>query len=81
LDESASKHPTYSPDFASTDFHLSGPLKKHLGGHMFQDAVEVQEAISHWFHSLSPEFCTEGINSLMTHCYKCMNLQGKHVEN
>jgi len=71
----------YSPHFASTDFHLSGPLKKHLGGYMFQDAMEVQEAISHWFHSLSPEFCTEGINSLMTYSYKCMNLQGKHVEN
>jgi len=71
----------YSPDFASTDFHLPGPLKKHLGGHIFQDAVEVQEALSHWFHSLSPEFCTEDINSMTTHCYKCMNLQGKHVEN
>jgi len=47
VDESAAKHPMYSPDFASTDFHLSGPLKKHLGGHMFQDAMEVQEANSH----------------------------------
>jgi hypothetical protein len=63
------------------DFHLSGPLKKHLGGHMFQDAMEVQEVISQWFHSLSPEFYTEGINSLMTHCSKCMNLHGKHMEN
>jgi histone-lysine N-methyltransferase SETMAR len=53
------KHPPYSPDFAPTDFHLFGPLKKHLGGHRFQDVVEVQQAVSQWFHLQSPEFCTE----------------------
>jgi hypothetical protein len=25
-------HPPYSPDLALSDFHLFGPLKKHLGG-------------------------------------------------
>jgi hypothetical protein len=25
-------HPPYSPDLAPSDFHLFGPLKKHLGG-------------------------------------------------
>jgi hypothetical protein len=80
LDDRASKHSLYSPDFVSTDFHLSGTLKRHLGGYMFQDAFEVQEGVSQWFHSQSPEFCTDGINILMTHCYKCMSLWGKYME-
>lgn len=82
LDVSASKHSLYSPDFASSDFHLSGPLKKHLCGHMIKDAVEVQEAVSHWFpiHK-AQNFCTEGINSPMTQCYKCVNFRGKYMEN
>jgi hypothetical protein len=46
LYESASKHSLYSHNFVSNDFHLSGPLKKHLSGHMLQDAVEVQEAVT-----------------------------------
>ncbi|GFO30057.1 histone-lysine N-methyltransferase [Plakobranchus ocellatus] len=25
-------HPAYSPDLAPSDFHLFGPLKRHLGG-------------------------------------------------
>jgi histone-lysine N-methyltransferase SETMAR len=28
-------HPPYSPDLAPSDFHLFGPLKKHLGGRRF----------------------------------------------
>jgi hypothetical protein len=39
-------------------------LKKHHGGHRFQNDVEVQEAVSQWFCLQSPEFCTEGIHLL-----------------
>jgi histone-lysine N-methyltransferase SETMAR len=31
------EHPPYSPDLAPSDFHLFGPLKKHLGGKSFAD--------------------------------------------
>jgi hypothetical protein len=43
------KHPLQSPDFTSSDSHLFGPLEKHNGGHRFQNAVGLQEALSWWF--------------------------------
>jgi histone-lysine N-methyltransferase SETMAR len=35
-------HPPYSPDLASSDFHLFGPLKSHLGGKRFADDEEAE---------------------------------------
>jgi histone-lysine N-methyltransferase SETMAR len=31
------ERPPYSPDLASSDFHLFGMVKKHLGGKRFAD--------------------------------------------
>jgi histone-lysine N-methyltransferase SETMAR len=36
------EHPSYSPDLASSDFHLFGPLKNYLGGRRFADVEEVE---------------------------------------
>jgi histone-lysine N-methyltransferase SETMAR len=74
------KNPLYSPDLALSDFHLLGPLKKHLGGHRFQTVVEVQEAVSQWFNLQSREFYTDGIHSLITHYHKCLNCQCNYVD-
>ncbi|GFO30302.1 histone-lysine N-methyltransferase SETMAR [Plakobranchus ocellatus] len=30
-------HPAHSPDFAPSDFHLFGPIKRHLEGKKFED--------------------------------------------
>jgi hypothetical protein len=35
LDWEIMNHPPYSPDFASSDFHLFRPLKEHLEGQKF----------------------------------------------
>ncbi|GFO38401.1 histone-lysine N-methyltransferase SETMAR [Plakobranchus ocellatus] len=32
-------HPAHSPDLAPSDFHLFGPLKRHLGGMAFETEV------------------------------------------
>ncbi|GFR68582.1 histone-lysine N-methyltransferase SETMAR [Elysia marginata] len=32
-------HPTHSPNLAASDFHLSGPLKRHLGSMAFGQKV------------------------------------------
>lgn len=42
-----------------SDFHLFGPLQEHLGDHIFQTVVKVQQAASACSHSPSPEFCAE----------------------
>jgi hypothetical protein len=65
---------------APSDFHLFGPLEKHLGGHKCQTDAEVQEAVSQWFCSQNPESCAEGMHSLITHCDKCPNLQDDYTE-
>ncbi|GBM50047.1 hypothetical protein AVEN_90784-1 [Araneus ventricosus] len=39
------EHPSYSLDPAPSDFHLFGPLKKHLTSRHFRIDTEVQEAV------------------------------------
>ncbi|GBN77099.1 hypothetical protein AVEN_117544-1 [Araneus ventricosus] len=35
------EQPPYSPDLSPSDFHLFGPLKKHLAGRHFRTNAEV----------------------------------------
>ncbi len=52
--------PLYSPDLAPSDFYLLRHLKKHLKGTCYSSDVEMQTAVSHFFHFLSREFCETG---------------------
>ncbi|GFN93131.1 transposase [Plakobranchus ocellatus] len=49
-------HPAYSPDLAPSDFHLFGPLKRHLGGKKFEDEDELTGEVRDWFSSLTQTF-------------------------
>ncbi|GBN06662.1 hypothetical protein AVEN_145662-1 [Araneus ventricosus] len=49
------KHVHHSPDLAASDFHLCGPLKKHLVGRNFRTLVEVQESVVRWLRGLDPD--------------------------
>jgi histone-lysine N-methyltransferase SETMAR len=42
------EHPPYSPDLASSNFHLFGPLKNRLGGKCFTDHEEVETEVRKW---------------------------------
>jgi len=57
---------------APGDFHLFGPLKKHLGGHICQTDVEVQEAVSKSFFSQN-YVLQAGRHSPMTLSDTCVN--------
>lgn len=57
-----------------SDFRLFSCLQKHVGGHICQTDAEVQDAVLQWLCLQNPEFCAEGMHSLMTHCAKCLNL-------
>jgi hypothetical protein len=39
------EHPPYSPDLASSDFHLFGPLKDHLVGKCFADDEVTEKTV------------------------------------
>lgn len=64
---------------APSDFHLFGPLNKHLHGHRCPTYVEVQEAILQLCHLQSLELGAEGTHLVIT-CNSCMNLQSGYVE-
>jgi len=41
-------HPPYSPDLATSDYLLFGPMKKIVGGQKFASDMEVQWAVRQW---------------------------------
>ncbi|GFN80982.1 histone-lysine N-methyltransferase SETMAR [Plakobranchus ocellatus] len=45
-------HPAHSPDLAPSDFHLFGPLKRHLGGMAFETEDDVISELRNWFDNL-----------------------------
>ena len=65
-------HLPYSPDFASSDFHLFLHRKKHLAGKKFDDDDEVQEVMT-WFKGLQADFYDSGIKKLVPRLNKCLD--------
>jgi hypothetical protein len=45
-----------NPDLALSDFHLFGPLKKHLGERRFATDDEVKQAVMSWLQALDTDF-------------------------
>jgi hypothetical protein len=73
-------HAPYSPDLAPSDFHLFGPLKKHLGGRRFATDGEVQQAVMSWLQALDAELFYAEIDALGYRWNKCVGWYGNYVE-
>ncbi|GFN85517.1 transposase [Plakobranchus ocellatus] len=73
-------HPAHSPDLAPSDFHLFGPLKRHLGGMAFETEDDLISELRNWFDNLDVDFFRVGINSLLSCWQKCIDLHGDYVE-
>ncbi|GFN97783.1 histone-lysine N-methyltransferase SETMAR [Plakobranchus ocellatus] len=73
-------HPAHSPDLAPSDFHLFGPLKRHLGGMAFETEDDLISELRNWFDNLDVDFFRVGINSLLSSWQKCIDLHGDYVE-
>ncbi|GFO26734.1 transposase [Plakobranchus ocellatus] len=73
-------HPAHSPDLAHSDFHLFGPLKRHLGGMAFETEDDLISELRNWFDNLDVDFFRVGINSLLSRWQKCFDLHGDYVE-
>ncbi|GBM26215.1 hypothetical protein AVEN_22775-1 [Araneus ventricosus] len=63
------EHPPYSPDLVPSDFHLFGPLKKHLSGCHFR--TKVPEVVVTWLRDLNPDFSYAGFDRLVYRWNKC----------
>jgi histone-lysine N-methyltransferase SETMAR len=73
-------HPPYSPDLASSDFHVFLHLKTFLGGWQFHNDEEVKDAIKTWFASQVASLYDAGIRKLVPLYDKCLNNGGNYVE-
>ncbi|GFO04359.1 histone-lysine N-methyltransferase SETMAR [Plakobranchus ocellatus] len=78
LENSSSSCP--HPDLAPSDFHLFGPLKRHLGGMAFETEDDLISELRNWFDNLDVDFFRVGINSLLLRWQKCIDLHGDYVE-
>ncbi|GFO28053.1 histone-lysine N-methyltransferase SETMAR [Plakobranchus ocellatus] len=65
---------------APSDFHLFGPLKRHLGGMAFETEDDLISELRNWFDNLDVDFFRVGINSLLPRWQKCIDLHGDYVE-
>jgi histone-lysine N-methyltransferase SETMAR len=59
------EHPPYGPDLATSDFHLFGLLKNHLGGKRFADDEEVETGVRKWLRRRSKDFYDAGFEALV----------------
>jgi len=73
-------HPPYSPDLASSNYHLFSPLKEHLGGKRFRNNEEVIQDVQEWLHWQPKEFFLSSSHKLTDHWRKCITNQGYYVE-
>ncbi|GFS21473.1 histone-lysine N-methyltransferase SETMAR [Elysia marginata] len=70
----------HSPDFTPSDFHLFGPLKRHLGGMAFETEGDLVGELKNWFAHLDLDFFPVGIYLLLSRWKKCIDLHGDHIE-
>ncbi|GFN80634.1 histone-lysine N-methyltransferase SETMAR [Plakobranchus ocellatus] len=50
-----------SPDLAPSDFHLFGPLKRHLGSLAFETEDDLISELRNWFDNLDVDFFRTGV--------------------
>ena len=72
-------HPPYSPDLAPSDYHLFHSLQNHLSGENFDDTKEVENYLTHFFDSQSPEFWKRGIESLVDRWRRVIDNDGNYL--
>jgi hypothetical protein len=74
------EYPDHSPDLASPDFHLFGPLKEALGRRRFRCDEDTKNAMHHWLHAQPKTFYYNTIKRLVGCWEKCVGKEGDYVE-
>ena len=73
-------HSPCSPDLASSDFDLFGPLIKSLRGRKFNLDDDVKSSVHEWLKGQPQEFFSSSIQALVSRWRKCFELQGDYFE-
>jgi histone-lysine N-methyltransferase SETMAR len=74
------EHPPYSPDLASSDFQLFGPLTNHFGDKSFADNEQVDTKVRKWLRQQSNHFYAAGFDALVKWWDKCINVGGRYFQ-
>jgi hypothetical protein len=71
-------HPQYSPDIASSDYHLFHSLDNHLRGRQFRTLDVVKTVLDGLFASCSKEFYHVGVHGLPSRWQKVLDSDGDY---
>ena len=74
-------HPPYSPGLAPSDYHLFGPLKRHLKGNSYDGDNEIKTAVTTWLKQQPEEFYRRGIHSLARKWNTAIQRRGEYNED
>jgi hypothetical protein len=72
-------HPPYSPDLASSDYHLFTYLKNWLWSQRFNINEKLMECVKTWLNSQAADFFGTGIQKPTPRYDKCCNACGDCV--
>ncbi|KAK6733469.1 hypothetical protein RB195_017302 [Necator americanus] len=75
-----SPHSPYSPDLASSDYHLSPYLQRHLDGQDFQTRDDIKKALEQLFKEQSSAFWSKGIYDLPRRWQKTIDANGAYFK-
>jgi hypothetical protein len=56
-------------------------LKRYLAGKKFDSDVDLKERVEKWLTSQAAHFYEQGIQNLVPHYDKCLNVGGAYVKN
>ena len=70
----------YSPDTATSDYHLFASLGHALAAQRFTSYENVREWLDNWFDLKDEQFNWRGIHHLPDRCQKCVNSNGDYFE-
>ena len=73
--------PCLQPGFAPSNFHLFPKLKENLWGQNISPVEEVMAAVCQWFSEEEKDFLKNGIQKLLEHWQKCIEVRRDLVEN
>jgi histone-lysine N-methyltransferase SETMAR len=73
-------HPSYSPDLASSDYHLFSPLKGAIRGKKFESDREVISEVKRWLRQRPAEWYREGIQARTSRWRKAIDSEGDCLE-
>ena len=74
-------HPSYSPDLATTDYHLFGFVKNQMRGQHYETNEALQTAVRQCLRAVGTEFYRKGIFKLPERWEKCVQRNGDYVED